>query len=522
MSERNTAHFPEAALSKTSLPHGIPPCVTLVGAGCHDASWLTHAAKEALEQADLVIYDDLVDESILQLAKQARKIYRGKRGHRKSADQSEINSLLIDSARNFKNVVRLKGGDPMIFGRGMEEIEALDQAGIQCRIVPGISSFYGIPAKELLGLTKRDEAGGFMVLTAHQAGKARTLKQWQEIAGFEGTIVFLMGMHEAGLISASLIEAGKSPNTPCAVLTSPLFTITASVKTTLAQLSQAIESNHLKSPGIIVIGGSANSYKPLQPFQVALTSSALLNRKIEAGMPVEFQFAPLFHTEYEDFPVQLKSLLAQKPDWLVFTSAHGALIFLKDLRQEQLDIRELAGCRIACIGAGTAKAFEEWGIFPDLVPEKPDGSEQLARKLLEQCSPQDKVILFQSKQALPILFQELQDHVHVQFVPLYTFRTIPAKAAKTDINFDCLVLASRTAAKAYAGLNPRPQTKTVIAFSKAITSIVQETFSKEAKESRPDVFICKHPSAQEVQELLLDLAREKTAGNKKQQEQVSA
>lgn len=477
--------------------------ILLVGAGCHDASWLSHEARKALEEADAIVYDDLVDETVLELAKKAVKIYRGKRGHMKSADQQEINTLLADLASRYSRVVRLKGGDPMIFGRGMEEIESLEKQGTKCRIIPGISSFYGIPAKELLGLTKRNEAGGFMVLTAHRAGKERSDQQWREIAGFEGTIVFMMGMHEVSLISKKLISAGKDSHTACAVLTSPLFTLTKSVKTTLEHLPQAVQDSHLKSPGIIVIGGSAGSYKPLNPRYIGLSSSAMLNEKIKKDMPPHFQFASLLKTEYEDYALDLSLVFNQNPDWLVFTSAHGASAFCRLLEAQKIDVRKLALCKIACIGNGTAEVFKKHLILPDLVPDHPDGSRQLAAQLKRLCLPESKVFLFQSGQALGILEKELKDRTMLQSFPLYNFQTIPTRAALAPVVFDALVLASRNAARAYLSMNPRPQVRVLIAFSKEIAGILKDGLKDAGENEKPEIWTADHPDAHSVSRLLL-------------------
>lgn len=482
------------------------PVVDLVGAGCHDASWLTAAAKEAIARADIVIYDDLVDESIVNCAHpKAQRIYRGKRGHLVSADQREINQLLVDEALDGKKVIRLKGGDPMIFGRGMEEVEFLEAHGISVRVLPGISSFYGIPSKEAFGLTKRAQAAGFMVLTAHNAKQPRTRTEWKQIAGFQGTLVFLMGMADLDSIRQNLIEAGLDPQTPCAIFTSPVFTMTTSIKTSLGLLAKSAEENRLKSPGIIVIGGSVASYSPLNPIRIALGGSEDFNAKLSALLPPDMQSASLLRYEYTDFEIDLSAILDDHPDWLVFTSPHGADRFLSLLSEEHRDLRSLASMRIACIGKGTARRFEQALIIPDLVASGSD-SAFLALELANQVKDGDHVVLMQSQKALPTLRDQLAKRTDVKtdFVALYDFACRPGRALEADLEYDYLVLPSRTAAKCWSSLRKRPRVKTIIALSEAIASLVSDLDS--------EVLISPHPQAQEVARLLITdaLSKEKS------------
>ncbi len=479
------------------------PVVDLVGAGCHDASWLTAAAKEAIARADIVIYDDLVDESIVNCAHPgAQRVYRGKRGHLVSADQREINQLLVDEALDGKKVVRLKGGDPMIFGRGMEEIEFLEAHGISVRVLPGISSFYGIPSKEAFGLTKRSQAAGFMVLTAHNAKQPRTRTEWKQIAGFQGTLVFLMGMADLDSISQNLIEAGLDPATPCAIFTSPVFTMTTSIKTSLGRLAKSAEENRLKSPGIIAIGGSVASYSPLNPIRIALGGSEDFNAKLSALLPPDMQWASLLRHDYTDFEIDLSDLLDDHPDWLVFTSPHGAERFLNLLSQEHRDLRSLANIHIACIGKGTARRFEQSLIVPDLVASDSD-STSLARELQSKVKSGQHVVLMQSQKALPILRDELSKRTDIKtdFVPLYDFECRPGRALEADLEYDYLVLPSRTAAKCWKSLEKRPRVKTIIALSKEIADLVSDLDS--------EILISPSPQVEQVAGLLLTDARSK-------------
>lgn len=290
--------------------------VTLLGAGCHDVSWLTLAGKQALQQADVVICDDLIDRSLLSLAPQAQFIAMGKRGHRKSASQEAINEQMAALAGQNREVVRLKGGDPMVFGRGMEEAEYLRRRGIDVRILPGISSFLGVPAKEQLALTLRGCSRGFMVLTAASAHGQRTARQWKTIADFEGTRVFLMGMSQIDSIARSLMEAGLDGETRCAAMTSPAMTCTKSVYAPLRDLAVQCETAHLASPGILLIGGSVPE-KPLLDFvRIGFVCTGRLQARIADRLPARFQCVSLAKIQTQVFEHSWKERLNEikRPD----------------------------------------------------------------------------------------------------------------------------------------------------------------------------------------------------------------
>lgn len=471
------------------------PIVDLVGAGCHDASWLSQAAKAAIAKADVVIYDDLVDESIPALADaRAKKIYRGKRGHLKSADQQEINDLLVREALAGNKVVRLKGGDPMIFGRGMEEIAFLKAHGLSVRVLPGISSFYGIPSKEAFGLTKRMQADGFMVLTAHNAKRPRTQTEWKQIAKFKGTLVFLMGMSDLEVIQQNLIENGMNPLTPCAIFTSPVFTMTKSIKTSLCDLAKSAKENRLKSPGIIAIGGAVASYEPLCPIRIALAGSEDFNTKLKALIPPDMQTAALLDNRYADYDIDLPDILAAHPDWFVFTSVHGANQFFKLLQTYKIDLRKLSQIKFACIGAGTAQVFKDHFITPDLVAHQAN-SQSLAEDLLKALKPDESVVLFQSAKALPILEEKLcASGIATDFIPLYDFECSPSRSMAADLDYDYLVLPSRTAAKAWLGQKQKPKVKTIVTLSLPIAQLLENQPSR--------ILVSKTPNAQAVMEII--------------------
>lgn len=251
----------------TSLPENLEPgkswpvmepgWVWLCGAGPGDPGLLTLHAFNALRRADVVIYDALVQESVLDWAPQAELIYAGKRGGKPSANQRDISLRLVDLAREGKRVLRLKGGDPFVFGRGGEEAQTLVQHGIPVRIVPGISAGIGGLAYAGIPVTHRDVNQSVTFVTGHdQSGSAPSSLNWTAIAQGSQVIVIYMGIKHAGQISTKLIEAGRDPNEPCAVVSSATTDTQRVLETTLSRMADDIISEGMEPPSILCIGRS--------------------------------------------------------------------------------------------------------------------------------------------------------------------------------------------------------------------------------------------------------------------------
>lgn len=244
-------------LPDADWPALAPGWVWLCGAGPGDPGLLTLHAVNALRQADVVVYDALVEDSILNWAPQAEHIYAGKRGGKPSAKQRDISLRLVDLARDGKRVLRLKGGDPFVFGRGGEEAQTLVQHSIPIRIIPGISAGIGGLAYAGIPVTHRDVNQSVTFVTGHdQSGQTPTSLNWRAISEGSQVLVIYMGMKHARQISAALIEAGRTPDEPCAVVcqaTTPDQTV---LETTLSQLAQDIDAAQLEPPAILCIGRS--------------------------------------------------------------------------------------------------------------------------------------------------------------------------------------------------------------------------------------------------------------------------
>jgi uroporphyrinogen III methyltransferase/synthase len=358
--------------------------VYLVGAGPGDPGLISQKGAACLAQADVVIYDHLLDERLLELAPaEAERIYVGKTPSEHTRQQSEINQLLVEKAQEGKAVVRLKGGDPFIFGRGGEEAEVLASNGIPFEIVPGISSASAIPAYAGIPVTHRGLASSLAVITGHEApDKDSPAVNWEKLATAVDTLVFLMGMHNLPEITAELTKHGRSPDTPVAVITEGTRPEQKTVVSSLKDIAQKVNEHGLGPPAVIVIGEVVRLRDKLRWFdnlplfgkrilvtrtrRQASSLSQLLSRR--GARPVELPAIDIQPVADND---ELDRAILNLSDyhWLVFTSVNGVGAFLERLFSLKLDARTLHGLKVGAIGPATAKALEKRGIVPDYVPQ---------------------------------------------------------------------------------------------------------------------------------------------------------
>jgi uroporphyrinogen III methyltransferase/synthase len=348
--------------------------VYLVGAGPGDPALLTLRAAELLGEADVVALDALVSKGIVaRIPKTAQVVYVGKRASAHTLPQDKINQLLIDEAKKGRKVVRLKGGDPFVFGRGGEEAEELIAAGVPVEIVPGISSAIAGPAYAGIPVTHRSYATSVTLVTGHEAEDGSTGIKWSALAQLDGTIVFMMGLANLATIARMLIEHGMSPDRPLAVISNATRPDQRTVVGTLRTIDADVPS-----PALIVVGDVVKLHetinwfesKPLFGKRVVVTrareqASQLVQLFAESGANV-LQF-PSIQTVPPESYESLDRVIAGKYDLLVFTSVNGVRAFFERLRG---DARSLAGTHIAAVGDTTADELRRNGIVADLVPEK--------------------------------------------------------------------------------------------------------------------------------------------------------
>ncbi|HMD52321.1 MAG TPA: uroporphyrinogen-III C-methyltransferase [Solirubrobacteraceae bacterium] len=361
-----------------SAEQTAPGRVHLVGAGPGDPSLMTERALHLIATAEVILHDRLIPAGALDGARpDAELVFVGKEGGGESVPQERTEQLMIERARAGRTVVRLKGGDPFVFGRGGEEALALTQAGIPFEIVPGITA--GIAASAYAGIpvTHRGLASAVALVTGHEdPDKEETAVDWQALAAFPGTLVFYMGVRALPAIAASLIAGGRSPGEPAAVVEAGTLPSQRTITATLETIAEAALREAVRPPSITVVGAVAGlaeelSWRaplPLAGLTVAVTraraqASGLAARLRELGARVVE--APVIRTE--PLPGPAPDLSGY--DLLCLTSANGVAALFGRLAAAGLDARSLAGLRVAAIGPGTAAALAEHGILADVVPD---------------------------------------------------------------------------------------------------------------------------------------------------------
>lgn len=365
-----------------------PGTVTLVGAGPGDAGLITVKGLQAVERADCIVYDRLAGPELLGYAKEGCElVYAGKENHHHTMKQEEINRLLVQKARQYRNVVRLKGGDVYVFGRGGEEGIFLRENGIPFEIVPGISSSIAGPACAGIPVTHRGVATGFHVVTAHNKMDALSDLDFEAMAKGKDTLVFLMGLSKLEEIAERLTAAGMEGRTPAAVIEHATMPQQRVCTAPLSGIAEAVRAAGIVSPALIVVGEVIKLREKLdcaagkeltgRRYLVAKAGrecSPLTKRLREQGAFVqEVCTGRIRFLEHAFTADQL-----ERADWIVLTSKNGAEAFFAELKRLRADLRNLAGKKFAVVGKKTAEVLEEHGIYADLVPEKFDSETLLS------------------------------------------------------------------------------------------------------------------------------------------------
>ena len=372
-------------MNASSLPPSVPGRVYFVGAGPGDPGLLTLRGAQHLRQADVVLYDDLLDRRLLDLAApDAEKISVGHRGGdgRRSLDQ--IIELLISRARAGARVVRLKGGDPYVFGRGGEEAQAVRDAGVSFEVTPGVSAASGVLAYAGIPLTHRDLAAAAVLVTGHEdPTKDAPSVDWPKLAALDATLVIFMGNRRLRDIATALCAGGRAADTPTAVIESGTWPQQRTVTGRLQTIADDVEARDLQSPSLIVVGQVVSLREHLNWFEAKplFGTRVLITRSREQSGSLQLLL------ESEGAAVTALPVLDIQPPgdwshideavsdlsgfgWLVFTSPNSVDFFFQRLEHASLDCRALGNNSIAAVGEATADALRTRGIEPDLMPEK--------------------------------------------------------------------------------------------------------------------------------------------------------
>ena len=358
--------------------------VYLVGAGPGDPGLLTLRAAELMERADVLVYDALVSPAIMERAPRAERVYVGKRGGEHHRTQEQINAILVELARKHATVVRLKGGDPFVFGRGGEEALVLAQAGIPFEVVPGVTAGIAAPAYAGIPVTQRGMAASVAFVTGHEdPTKPDTDVDWAHLARGVGTVVFYMGVGKMAENFRRLMEHGRAPDTPAAAIEWGTYPRQRTVTGTLTTLPGVAKEAGIGAPSLIVVGEVVGlrdtlawwDRRPLSGRRIVVTRARAQASDFAAALEalgaevVQFptiRIAPAADPE----PLRQAAARAGSFDWIVFTSVNGVERFWYELVQQNCDARSLGGVRVCAIGPATAAELERRGIRADVVPDE--------------------------------------------------------------------------------------------------------------------------------------------------------
>lgn len=439
--------------------------VILAGAGPGDMGLLTLKAYKYIREADCLVYDRLMSPKLLELARtDCELIYVGKENHKHVVNQDGINEILFQKSKQHELVLRLKGGDPYVFGRGGEEALYLTERGVSVELVPGVSSSIAALADAGIPITHRGVAKGFQVITAHSRKDEEADIDYSLLTDETITCVFLMGLQHVESIAAGLMRAGRREDTPIAVISNGTLPTQNKCVGTLKNIGAKMKEAHLKSPAIIVAGDVVNMSDELDFFE----KRPLFGRKFivpyieDMGgaepqncdvslMPVRFEAGVLpqdmirygiqgygnrIVSSLEELGADVLSLKVGRiqpviindferqicsADWLIFTSKNGVKSFFYNMKHAGMDVRKLAGCKFAVVGKHTAEELEKDNIYPDFIPDTATG-ESLAREFCKKILQSDKASIVNQN-----LHKNADNDVPVRVCLL------AAKGASTDV-----------------------------------------------------------------------------------------
>ena len=434
----------ESGMEDQVKKHG-PGKVYLVGAGPGDPGLITVRGKQLLERAEVVIYDYLASPRLLRhIPKDAELVYAGKKGGvQHTHTQEEINQMLVDFARQGKMVVRLKGGDPFIFGRGGEELQQLAAAGVPFEVVPGVTSASAAATYAGIPITHRDYTASVAFITGHEdPTKENSNVDWARLATGAGTLVIYMGIKNLPIIVDHLISNGRDPKTPVAVVRWASTPEQQSVVATLDTIVKVVRENGIKPPSLVIVGEVVKlrdtidwfEKRPLFGKRIIVTrtreqASDLVAGLEEAGADcLEYSTINIQPADsYEILDSELERL--DEYHWIVFTSLNGVDYFFQRLYARGMDARNLKGPGIAVVGKSTAELLLKYGVKADLIPSSSYTGEGLAESLLDQGVEGRNILIARAELSREILPETLRGAgARVTVAPVY--KNVPPQGRK--------------------------------------------------------------------------------------------
>lgn len=445
--------------------------VYLVGAGSGDPELITLKGLRLIQECDVIIYDRLANDSLLSHTKPScKKYYVGKAAGHHSMLQTDINDLLVDEGCQDQMVVRLKGGDPFVFGRGGEEIAALKEENIPYEVVSGVSSAISVPAAAGIPVTNRGNSRSFTVLTGHTASNFGVGEDYEILAQLKGTLVFLMGLGNLEEIAKGLVREGKPKQTPVAVISEGTTKNQVTVKGTLETIVEQVARSQIKSPAIIVVGDvctleyGKTIRLPLSEITVGVTGTATFTQELgkalgslgaEVEQCVSMELQPMENKNFQQAVAEIETY-----DWLVFTSTNGVSLFFETLLAQGKDFRSLGKIKFAVIGEGTQKTLLSYGFSADLMPSTYTAAD-LGILLAQRVEETEKILIPRAVQGSDLLTEPLANH-HVTQYEIYD--VVAKKESTLPQNLDYLTFGSASGVRGFfetCGFSLAEQTKAV-------------------------------------------------------------
>lgn len=487
--------------------------VYLVGAGPSDAELLTVKALRLIKEADVIVYDKLVGESILSmLPEKTEKINVGKRAGNHTKPQEEINRILLEQALLGKIVVRLKGGDPFLFGRGGEELELLVEHEIPFEIVPGVTSAISVPAYNGIPVTHRDYTSSLHIITGHKrAGESYDLP-FKAYVESEGTLVFLMGLGALEDIVKELKNAGMEGTMPAAVLQQGTTASQKKVVSDLDHIVEEVQKAKIHTPAIIVVGkvcGLAEKYEwyeklPLFGEKMYVTrpkerASALTGKLRSLG--AEVVELPSIQTIARPIDDQIREAYEhlQEYDYLLFTSPYGVKTFLGQLKSLRIDVRRIGNAKICAIGTATSQALEKAGLLPDYVPDIYSG-EELGKLIGAVCKDGDCILIPRSAIGTDDVITEIkkQKQVNITDLPIYDTEYIAGTNISIEEENPIVFFTSASTVKGFVSMMPK------YPFDKIRAYCIGKQTASEAKKYGMRIFVSAKATIHSLVELAIN------------------
>lgn len=498
--------------------------VWLVGAGPGDIGLFTLKGLQTLEQADVVVYDSLVGQGVLsRIPDTARCINVGKRASHHTMPQEKINEVLLEEAKKGNRVVRLKGGDPFLFGRGGEELELLVKEGIPYEIIPGVTSPIAVPAYNGIPVTHRDFTSSLHIITGHKKQGAAYDIDFEALVRTRGTLVFLMGVSALGDICQALLQAGMEKDMPAAILQKGTTAGQKKIVATVSTLEEEVNRQGIQTPAIIVVGkvcALAEEFAwyeklPLAGYKVLVTRPRELVSTMAEKLRVlgaEVLELPAIRTA----PLKDQSKLYhafEKLDtyqWVAFTSPTGVKVFFEEMKKTKTDVRKMCNVKIAAIGKGTQKALEERGLFPDLIPQVYDG-ETLGRELCHLCAGGEYILIPRAAMGNQEIIKALSEKsdIVIDDIPTYdtfyeTQEVIDQKKAMEAGEISCAVFTSASTVRGFVQATPG------LDYTKVRAACIGKQTKAAADEWGMETYMAEKATIDSVLDLVIEL-KEKTA-----------